>query len=147
MLYALDTSIVLRLSQPHHPLNSAVKQSIEKLEQNGDEVIVLPQILVEFWAVATRPVNVNGLGSTIEEAETELDNLQKLFTLIPENELIFGEWKRIVTQYKVSGKTTHDVRIAATMQVHKIKHLLTLNAADFKRHIGITAVTPQEILA
>ncbi len=145
MPYLPDTNIVLRLVNKKDPFHQIVSQAIEKLEQSGEEIVIIPQILVEFWTVATRPINVNSLGMTADTAEKELENLQKLFTLLPENKHIFDEWKRLVIKCKVSGKTTHDARIAAAMIVHRIENTLTLNPNDFKRFTEIRAVRPQDI--
>ena len=145
MSYLSDTSIVLRLAQPHLPIYQTVFQALAKLRRSGEQIIVVPQILVEFWVVATRPANVNGLGMTTDNAEKELENLQSIFTVLPENERIFDEWKAIVTKHKVSGKPAHDARIVAAMMVHKIESILTLNAGDFKRYTEIKAVRPQDI--
>ncbi len=145
MAYLSDTSVILRLSQPHHPLNSVVRQCLKKLEQDGEELVIVPQVLVEFWVVATRPTDVNGLGLSTAETEKELKNLQKFFTVLPENEKIFDEWKTLVTKHKVSGKPTHDTRIVAAMIVHKIENILTLNPNDFKRFTEINAIKPQDV--
>jgi predicted nucleic acid-binding protein len=127
------------------PLHQVVSQAIERLEQSGEELVIIPQILVQLWTVATRPKDVNGLGMSTREAENELEKLQKLFTVLPENEKIFDEWKRLIVKYKVSGKTTHDARIAAAMTVHKIENILTLNPNDFRRFDEIKAIRPQDI--
>jgi predicted nucleic acid-binding protein len=145
MAYLPDTNIVLRLVNKNDPLHQVVLQAIEKLEQSGEQIAIVPQVLVEFWTVASRPTNVNGLGMSTDVAVNELENLQKLFTLLPENEKIFDEWKILVGKYKVSGKTTHDARIVAAMIVHKIENILTLNPGDFKRFTEIKAVRPQDI--
>lgn len=145
MAYLPDTNAVLRLVNKKDPLHQIVRQAIKKLEQNGEELVIVPQVLVEFWAVATRPITANGLGMTIDEAEQELESLKKLFKVLPENERIFDEWKRLVVKYKVSGKVTHDARIAAAMMVHKIENILTLNPNDFKRFSEIKAIRPQDI--
>ena len=103
MTYLPDTNAVLRLVNKKDPLHQIVRQSIKTLERKGEILVVVPQVLVEFWAVATRPANVNGLGMTTDEAESELKNLQKLFKILPENAQIFDEWKMLVAKYKVSG--------------------------------------------
>ena len=91
------------------------------------------RILIEFWAVATRPVINNGLGFTHAQAAEELVNLKTLFALLPDTPEIFPEWESIVLQYRVSGKQAHDARLVAAMRVHNLTHLLTFNIADFKR--------------
>ncbi len=145
MAYLSDTSVILRLNEPSNPLSKVVEECLEKLSQAGEELVIVPQVLVEFWVVATRPKNVNGLGFTTDEAEEVLENLQKLFTVLPENDKIFEEWKTLVVKHKVSGKPTHDTRIAAAMIVHKIENILTLNPNDFKRFTEIKAVNPQNV--
>ncbi len=145
MDYLLDTNTVLRFVNTKDPLHPVVLKAVNKLEQNSERFVVVPQILVEFWVVATRPKTVNGLGLTINEAATELENLQKLFRVLPENERIFDEWKSLIIKYKVSGKVAHDARIVAAMTVHKVENILTLNAKDFKRFTEINAVEPREL--
>ena len=143
MAYLPDSNIILRFLQPTDPLYQTVSQAIDELQKTGEQIVLVPQILVEFWVVATRPTNVNGLGMTTDQAKRELDNLQSIFAVLPENERIFDEWKTLVTKYKVSGKVAHDARIVAAMTVHKIANILTLNPNDFKRFTEIKAVKPQ----
>lgn len=122
-----------------------VSQALKKLESGSETIVIVPQILVEFRVVATRPIDVNWLGMTTGEAEKELESLQKLFTVLPENERIFDEWKMLVAKHKVGGKPAHDARIVAAMKVHRIENILTLNPNDFKRYTEIKAVRPQDI--
>ncbi|MDQ3751163.1 MAG: PIN domain-containing protein [Acidobacteriota bacterium] len=145
MAYLPDSNIVLRFAQTTDPLYQIVSRAIDELQQNSETHVLVPQILLEFWVVATRPANVNGLGMRTDEAEKELENLQKLFTVLPENERIFDEWKRLVAKYKVSGKPARDARIVAAMTVHKIENILTLKTGDFKHYTEIKAVRPQDI--
>jgi predicted nucleic acid-binding protein len=108
--------------------------------------LIIPQNLIEFWAVATRPAANNGLGLAVDQTAAQLRNLKSLFTLLADIPDIFSEWERIVLQYQVSGKQAHDARLVAAMIVHDITHLLTFNTTDFKRFTTITAVNPQSIL-
>ncbi len=75
MAFLPDTSVILRLNEPNNPLCKIVEQCLEKLGQDGEELVIVPQVLVEFWVVATRPKSVNGLGLTIEEAKEELKEI------------------------------------------------------------------------
>jgi hypothetical protein len=49
--------------------------------------------------------------------------------------------------YAVSGVQVHDARLVAVMKVHGVAHILTLNAADFRRYIpeGITILDPYTV--
>lgn len=108
--------------------------------------MIIPQNLIEFWAVATRPAANNGLGLPVDQTAAQLRNLKSLFTLLADTPDVFSEWERIVLQYQVSGKQAHDARLVAAMIVHDVTHLLTFNTTDFKRFTAITAVNPQSIL-
>lgn len=79
MAYLPDTSVIVRLYDEENPISDIVDKCLNKLQDKGEELVIVPQVLIEFWVVATRPINVNGLGMTTDEAEKELENLQKLF--------------------------------------------------------------------
>lgn len=140
MSYLLDTNVLLRSVQLHHPMHLAAKNAVTKLLAAKEEVCLMPQNFVEFWAVATRPVAYNGLGLTIAEAKQETARLKAMFAFKPDVPAIFAFWEYLVEQYQVSGKPTHDARLVAAMQAHGVSHLLTFNTGDFKRYAGIIAV-------
>ncbi|HMV46620.1 MAG TPA: type II toxin-antitoxin system VapC family toxin [Blastocatellia bacterium] len=145
MSYALDTNILTRSIEPDHPMHDPVNLAIETLTARRESLCVLAQSPYEFWVVATRPLQQNGLGLSAIKAQAKLDEFQNLFTLKTDRPEIYAEWKALVTQHAVMGKPAHDARIAAAMKVHGISHLLTFNTADFKRFSDITAVSPTEL--
>ena len=104
------------------------------------------QVLIELWVVATRPVEVNGLGWSTKQTHSVIEQLLERFPLIEDTLHIFPTWLSLVTENEVKGKRTHDVRIVAVMLTHKISHVLTLNPNDFKNFSEITTVRPQEII-
>jgi predicted nucleic acid-binding protein len=144
--FAVDTNVLLRSIDDGHVAQPIAQKGLFALRDRGETLSIFPQNLIEFWAVATRPVANNGLGLNTAEAETELINLKKLFVLLPDTPDIFPEWERIVLQFKVSGNQAHDARLVAAMIVHDVSHLLTFNTSDFKRFTSITAVCPQTLL-
>lgn len=107
-----------------------------------EEVVIFPQVVIEFWSVATRPLNVNGLGWTPAQAEAAINNLPSAIRLIPETPAVFEEWKKLVVALGVSGKNVHDAKLVAAMNVHQVTHVLTFNEADFRRYAGIVIVRP-----
>jgi predicted nucleic acid-binding protein len=117
---------------------------LKALRNRNEELHIAPQNIVEFWAVAIRPLNQNGLGMTIEQAVLEIENLKSLFGLLPELPL-HEEWQRIVTRYRVSGKNVHDARLVAAMSVHGIGEILTFNVQDFARYTEISVLDPSQV--
>jgi predicted nucleic acid-binding protein len=141
----VDTNILLRLSRRFDPQHQAVSGAISRLAAQGSNLHFAHQNIAEFWNVMTRPATRNGFGLTIAEAEKEVHSIETGMSLLSENESVYGEWRRIVVEHKVSGVQVHDARLVAIMIVHKVNHILTLNAPDFDRYLGITAISPNQI--
>ena len=138
----LDTNILLRANQPNHPMHSLAMQAVESAISSGHELCLAPQVLYEFWVVATRPAGENGLGLTIGETRQKIDAVIDAMTLLAEPPGLWAEWREVVTTKEVKGKNAHDARLAAFMRLYGISHLMTFNAGDFAR-FEITIVSPQ----
>ena len=70
MRWLLDTNVLLRLADAQSPEHAIAEAAIERLLAGEKSVFISTQVLVEFWAVATRPEPANGLGwSTTTTAE------------------------------------------------------------------------------
>lgn len=61
MKLLVDTSVILRTSQPDSPEFEPAVKAITQLRSQGFNGCMVPQIIYEYWAVATRPIEVNGL--------------------------------------------------------------------------------------
>jgi predicted nucleic acid-binding protein len=143
--YLADTNIVVRFANKASAQHKLVYHTVGALWRKQLPIHITPQVCAEFWSVATRPADVNGLGWTVEETREVLNSLLELFPLLPDTPDIFGHWLTLVTKHKVQGKQVHDAHLVAAMQTHSIEHLLTLNAEDFKRYAEITPVHPGEV--
>jgi len=141
MSYAIDTNILARSIEESHPMHQIASEAVATLVSSDKVVCVLPQILYEFWVIATRPREQNGLGMSAAEAQSQCAEFERIFTMMPDVPSIYAEWKSLVSQHEVIGKKAHDARIVAAMKVHNVSHLLTFNSDDFKRFRGIITVT------
>ncbi len=104
-------------------------------------LVVAPQSLYEFWVVATRPQNVNGLELSIERALQEVTAIREAFTVLPDPPGLLDDWLDLCRTHGVSGKNAHDARLAAYARLCGIPTLVTLNARDFARY-GLNVVVP-----
>jgi predicted nucleic acid-binding protein len=126
-------------------MQATAHRALQQMTNAGAALCVAPQNLIEFWAVATRPVTANGVGLTAAQAITEDANFKAAFRLLTETPALFAEWERIAGLHSVCGKQTHDARIIAVMKVHGIGRILTFNVGDFSRYVtgeGISVVDP-----
>ena len=145
-LYLLDTNILLRIADTSSPQHHLVLTAITNILSHGDKCVITSQVLIEFWVVATRPVEVNGLGWTTQLTTEKLRQFITQFRLLQETEEIFANWFKLVNTHKIKGKRTHDVRLLAIMIVYNIPYLLTFNSNDFITVSGITIIEPQNLL-
>lgn len=147
MQVLLDTNVLLRAVETAHPQFRAAVDSSELLRRQGHEPVVVPQVLYEFWVVATRPKEANGLAMPPEAADHEIASIQQFFRLCDDACGIYRQWRELVVRHAVLGKQAHDARLAATMKHHAITHVLTFNFTDFSRYTFITAVNPDAVLS
>ena len=145
MNYLADTNILLRLVELQSPHHSEAKNTVDKLLKRGDTLFILLQNVSEFWNVCARPLDKNGLGFTIAQADVELSRVERVFDILPDTIETYENWRELVVKYLVSGVKVHDAKIVASMKTHNIQNLLTFNAKDFKRYTEIEAVEPKDI--
>jgi len=120
--YLLDTNILLRASDPNSSSYPLIMNVVDMIIRQGGECLITSQILIEFWVVATRPKDVNGLGWTTQKTQQEINQILSQFSLLEESPDIFPLWFQLVTIYNIKGKRTHDIRLLAVMKASKIPH-------------------------
>jgi predicted nucleic acid-binding protein len=141
----VDTNVLLRLVERSAPEHGVVLAAIEKLAARGTTLVLAPQVLVEFWVVATRPVDVNGFGWEPPVVAKAIASLCQRFTVLSEGPELFDRWRSLVEAKGVRGKNAHDARLAAIALVHGVAEILTLNVADFVRFDGVATVHPSTV--
>jgi hypothetical protein len=76
----------------------------------------------------------------------QLETAERQFVLVPEPPAIVSRWKELVIRYGVTGKATHDARLAALMVERAIPKLLTFNDLHFTRYTEISALNPFDVV-
>jgi predicted nucleic acid-binding protein len=142
MTHLLDTNVLLRAAQPRHPMAATALSAMAELHRRGHKLVVVPQVIYEFWSAATRPLTQNGLGLSASVAASEVNGALALFPLLDDTPEVFTKWKDLVVKHQVLGKQGHDARLVASMLTHGIKHLLTFNDHDFRRYADLVTVHP-----
>jgi predicted nucleic acid-binding protein len=134
----LDTNLLGRITDSTDPQHVMARRAIHTLLSRAERLMIVPQNLYEFWAVATRkpgppPSGQNGLGMTPDQASHWLRYFQRRFTLLPDREDLLDQWHELVSTLGITGFRSHDARLVAAMNTYGITRLLTFNAHDFKR--------------
>ena len=145
--YLADTNLLLRLADPASPQHPVATQAFAQLLRRGDEIFLTPQNFIEFWAVATRPVDANGFGWSRERTAQEVTELQKRFPLLADSPEVFTRWLELVKQLPISGKRVHDARLVAVLRTHEVEHLITFNTSDFSGFPSLSVIDPCSLVA
>jgi predicted nucleic acid-binding protein len=145
----LDTNLLTRMTRAHDPQSGVALAAIHTLFRRRERLIVVPQNLYEFWAVATRmpgapPGGQNGLGMTPTQAGQWVRFFQRRFTFLPDQDQLSKLWLALVEAHRVTGFRAHDVRLVAAMQSHGIDRLLTFNVGHF-RGLPVTILEPASV--
>jgi predicted nucleic acid-binding protein len=131
------------MAQPDHMMHRAATDAVATLTARSEQIVLVPQVLYEFYNVCTRrPGARGGLDMTPSEAAAEIARLRGLFAYLPDTPDVTERWLERVTRYGVRGKPSLDARLVAAMIVHGITHLLTFNTDDFDFYQEIAVVHP-----
>ena len=141
----VDSNVILRRIHRAHPQHRVARDAIARFSKDGNRLCVASQNLIEVWAVLTRPPESNGLGLSPSQSDRVLARIESAVFRLLDSDDVFPVWRRLVVEYGVSGKPTHDARLVAAMMTNGIKHVLTFNAGDFVRYAGIEVLDPARV--
>jgi predicted nucleic acid-binding protein len=149
MAILVDTNLLVRLANLGDSMHVTAAQAVVKLHRQGEILHVTPQNLIEYHAVATRPIAANGLGQTLAEADGHAATFLSDFPLLPDVPAVFPAWQAIVKSHGIVGKQVHDARLVAVCHVHRVTHLLTFDIRHFARIAtaspGIVLIDPATV--
>lgn len=145
MRVLLDTNVLLRFGNRGQAQHQLARDAITGIRESGHECVLVPQVLYEYWVVATRPAENNGLDMTTSAAETAVAEFVSTFSVLRDERGVFQQWRNLVVTHDIKGKLAHDARLVAAMLRHGVTKLLTFNVADFAQFASIEVFTPGEI--
>src|SRR3984893_7365310 len=123
----LDRNILLRMSKSDDPQQAAISEALHALIARGVRLCYTSQTLGEFWNASTRPLDKNGFGLTIVETDVIAREIERDLEFLPDSQAVHDRWRRLLVEHGVKGVQVHDARLAASMYVHGVPKLLTIN--------------------
>jgi len=97
-------------------------------------------VLREYLVVATRSATVNGLGLSLPDALGNVQAIRERTTLLAEDPAVAGRLLALLADTGCAGLQVHDANLVATMLVHGVGAVVTMNLADFarfERHVDL----------
>lgn len=141
----LDTNILLRISKDNDPQHAAINQALHSLVKQDFRLCYTSQALGEFWNASTRPADKNGFGLSVAETDRLARAIERNFEFLPDSKEVHDRWRALLVRHSIQGVQVHDARLAASMYVHGVWQLLTINVRDFRRYDGLRVLHPNEL--
>lgn len=138
----LDSNVLVYLVNVTSPYHDICQSALEALIERGDQPVIPAQVLFEFWCVATRPAEVNGLGWSVSDAVEAIARFRDEFKVLADPANVLDVWLELVVANNLKGKRVHDAHLFATLRANGVAHLLTLNPGDFPAMQGLIVVSP-----
>jgi len=129
----VDTNVLLSATAPLRPLHRAALTVLNDWPNQGIVLVASGQILREYLAVATRPVEVNGLGLDTRDALFNVAALQSRMRLLIESEPAWDRLRTLIATHGCKGKQVHDANLVALALTTGVTKLITANVGDFSR--------------
>lgn len=82
--HLVDTNVLLRLADRQQPARPIARRAVDTLVRRGDTLHLATQNCTEFWNVATRPADKNGLGLSVRHADRVLQRIEARLALLPD---------------------------------------------------------------
>lgn len=129
----LDTNVLLAATDEAREDHEDAIAAINLWPASGVVLYTSGQILREYLAVATRPVDRNGLGMGQPDAVANVRALRTRLNLLAEDVKVSERLLELLETIECAGKQVHDANVVATMLVHGIDTVVTRNVDDFAR--------------
>ncbi len=129
----LDTNVLLAATDENRSAHVAALAILNRWPDANSTLCVSGQILREYLAVATRPADQNGLGLKPAEAAANVRAIRDRTTLLAEDARVADRLIRLLDDIQFAGKQVHDANVVATMLVHGVGTVVTMNTGDFER--------------
>src|SRR5699024_8228052 len=129
----LDTNVLLAATDEGRAEHQRALAVLNDWPGRGATLYASGQILREYLAVATRPVEHNGLGLSRPDATANVRAVRGRIRLLAENDKVSDRLLELVNEIACAGKQVHDANVVATMLVHGVDAIVTLNTDDFAR--------------
>lgn len=129
----VDTNVLLTATTPERPLHERAMAVLNGWPNRGVPILTSGQILREYLVVATRPIEVNGLGLAPAAALENVEAIAARLRYLDETEAVSERLLSIMGEVPCSGKQIHDANLVALALTHRAKRLVTGNTDDFAR--------------
>jgi len=127
----LDTNVLLAATDEGRAEHRDALTILNEWAASGTTLCASGQILREYLAVATRPADKNGLGLKPVDAVSNVRAIRERTAFLAEDARVVDRLQGLLADVDYGGKQVHDANVIATMLVHGVGTVVTMNVHDF----------------
>jgi predicted nucleic acid-binding protein len=129
----LDTNVLLAATDEGRADHDQALEIVNDWPGQGTTLYTSGQIMREYLAVATRSAQKNGLGMRLADALANVRAFRARTSLLAEDGKVAERLLTLLDDIACGGMQIHDTNVVATMLVHGIDTIVTINLVDFAR--------------
>lgn len=133
----VDTNVLLNASDPTRLLHESAQAL---LATDDRDLSVTPQVIREYLAVATRPVELNGLALLPGLAVANVRHFLSSMRLLDETGVAVDRLCDVVADGRAAGRQVHDANIVATALAHGASAIVTSDSRHFARFADVIEI-------
>jgi predicted nucleic acid-binding protein len=144
-LILLDTNVLVYALNADSPQHADCRRVVDLAAADRLPAVLLPQILIESYAVITSPRRT-GRALAPQEAWRVLRSISRTIQVRPVPETMLDDLGFVLEQHPRRGRDIFDLAIVTQMITHGIRTICTCNTRDFG-FAGIHAIDPARTLS
>jgi predicted nucleic acid-binding protein len=140
---AVDANVLVYAMDVDATQHAASRALVEAARNPAITLLVISQILCEFYSIVTNPRRVT-VARTPEEALDVIGVFLALpgMRVLPMPAGTVSRWMDLVRRHPVKGGEVFDLQLVATLQANNIDRIYTFNKGDFEAFPELHVLTP-----
>jgi len=140
-----DTNVLVYAINEDAPQHAASRAIIQAAFDGRVAGVLVPQVLLEFFAVVTHPRRM-AYPLDSNRAWEQISALQARLPVLEIGPLALATLGDLVASRRPTGGDIFDLFLVAQMRVYGVDTICTYNGGDFTG-VGVEALSPEEVLA
>jgi len=136
-LVVVDTNVLLAATDRSR---DSYRAATDLFNEDERRLAITPQIVREYLAVATRSLEVNGLGLVAKDAVANMQQFLDDMKLLNEDASTTRLLLDLIGGVPAAGKQVHDANVVSVAVAHRAVAIITDNTRHFSRFAELIAI-------
>lgn len=140
----LDTNVLVYAVDESAVIHGQCYRVVDRAMSGKLDAVVVPQVLMEFYAVVTSPRRVR-YPLAPRDGARQINDWRRTIAVRYPTVASLEHWTALALELEPVGQKVHDLFLVAQMRSHAITDICTANLEDFAGVRGITPHPPSSV--